>query len=830
MDPSATPLSNSDFRALLATPRADRDAPATPSGFAKPSTPRGPKPDRGKTQSKTHKPAKSFKPKESTGEGEDDEDKDKYRDRAEERRRGVNPDYEGANQLAQVLSTGDVNIRNLSVEETKYLGGDIDHTHLVKGLDYALLQKERNRLKKEVEMPRPPLERNRLEKEEEDSKAATAKKAGSTASASEKASDSTDGPIKRGDLKIRTGVARNVANTLFFPQKCASSVGFHISSVLPASTGLVGMWFHVGSVLPASMWLIGMWFQCASSVGGHIGSVLPASTGLVGMWFHVGSVLPASMWLIGMWFQCASSVGGHIGSVLPASTGLVGMWFHVGSVLPASTGLIGMWFQCASSVGGHIGSVLPASTGLVGMWFHVGSVLPASTGLIGLWFQCASSMGDHIGSVLPASTGLANVTEMYKPFRMAFVYEFDNEEEVFDTDVPTTLRRSKADCPNPPEAVFAGIDTAVLERIAKVMSYIKTTGGKKMRKKEREEMLAANGLGIGSGGRAADATLAPGTLGRHAAGQEPHTAGLTAAAAAADEEDDIFGDAGTDYKPSVSEKKKKALAAAKNAPSGPGLSFEEDMELGDGSEAPQGASLPPGVEPGSAAAYAAAAAAYAYPLPPPPSGAPGPAGGEYGAYGQQGYGYGDAGGAGAAAGGDGMSAAAKEAERWRVRASKTEEKEVDFEESAYAECYPMQAGFVAEVVDSDDEDRAQMDGGKVGKSRYDFETEEEWHQYKETREQAPKAAFQFGVKAGDGRKGGKEMSLEKSRDQKLSSQLGKIQKLMQDKGHDHTDAFAKEAGADTPSRGTPRRGAGGSTPRHTGEDPNLVMGGKRQRI
>lgn len=29
----------------------------------------------------------------------------------------------------------------MSVEETKYLGGDLEHTHLVKGLDYALLQK-----------------------------------------------------------------------------------------------------------------------------------------------------------------------------------------------------------------------------------------------------------------------------------------------------------------------------------------------------------------------------------------------------------------------------------------------------------------------------------------------------------------------------------------------------------------------------------------------------------------------------------------------------------------------------------------------------------------
>lgn len=33
----------------------------------------------------------------------------------------------------------------VTVEESKFLGGDVDHTHLVKGLDYALLQKVRER-------------------------------------------------------------------------------------------------------------------------------------------------------------------------------------------------------------------------------------------------------------------------------------------------------------------------------------------------------------------------------------------------------------------------------------------------------------------------------------------------------------------------------------------------------------------------------------------------------------------------------------------------------------------------------------------------------------
>ena len=46
-------------------------------------------------------------------------------------------------------------------------------------------------------------------------------------------------------------------------------------------------------------------------------------------------------------------------------------------------------------------------------------------------------------------------------------------------------------------------------------------------------------------------------------------------------------------------------------------------------------------------------------------------------------------------------------------------------EDAYEECYPDYGGFTGAVVDSDDEDLSHMDS-KEGKSRYDFETEEQW--------------------------------------------------------------------------------------------------------
>ena len=49
-------------------------------------------------------------------------------------------DYEEASTIVSNLQ-GDVDISKLSEAETKYLGGDMRFTHLVKGLDYALLEK-----------------------------------------------------------------------------------------------------------------------------------------------------------------------------------------------------------------------------------------------------------------------------------------------------------------------------------------------------------------------------------------------------------------------------------------------------------------------------------------------------------------------------------------------------------------------------------------------------------------------------------------------------------------------------------------------------------------
>ena len=69
---------------------------------------------------------------------ERDEEKvdSQYRDRAKERRLGISSEF---------MISEDA-VKDLTVEESKYLGGDMEHTHLVKGLDFALLAKMRSEM------------------------------------------------------------------------------------------------------------------------------------------------------------------------------------------------------------------------------------------------------------------------------------------------------------------------------------------------------------------------------------------------------------------------------------------------------------------------------------------------------------------------------------------------------------------------------------------------------------------------------------------------------------------------------------------------------------
>jgi len=135
------PLSNDDFRKLLATPR--NNVPITAQSHQQEAT------------KKTKKPPPARPP--NNKEAQEDEEEGcgqpsllseiaaKYRDRAAERRSGRQVDQEGIPEDLRAFVDGksgrDVN--TVSYEESKYLGGDEAHTHLVKGLDFALLEKIR---------------------------------------------------------------------------------------------------------------------------------------------------------------------------------------------------------------------------------------------------------------------------------------------------------------------------------------------------------------------------------------------------------------------------------------------------------------------------------------------------------------------------------------------------------------------------------------------------------------------------------------------------------------------------------------------------------------
>ncbi|KAG2488795.1 hypothetical protein HYH03_012595 [Edaphochlamys debaryana] len=644
-------MDNSDFRKLLETPRAERWASETPSRGKAQATPK----PKAEGVQKPHRPKPGFKKPADKGKAADEEEDDgpKYRDRAEERRRGKNLDYEEASAVLSALAgsagpdpglglgglaAGGVDLSRLSEEETKYLGGDMRFTHLVKGLDYALLHKTRTEITKqgpededEEECeggPRPAAAGVGRGEASRDAAARSAAKANTVAAAAAKQ-----------ELKFTTPLARSLYSTLFQPPR-------------------------------------------------------------------------------------------------------------------------------------------------------------------------------------------SNARELYLPRRTAFVYDFDNEDSL-DTDIPTTLRRPKSECPPPQDALFARVDGAVLDRITRIMGYVRTTAdGKRLKRRDRDALL---GLKSDTGPDAAGAEAPLPSPAAPAAPPKP--------AGPVDEDDDIFGDAGTDYRPTRLDKDKGAARDAAGTagsdqnkrPDGSYFGARDTME-----DIPM-----PGTRRGGAAAAAGAEGADAdmdleegeAPAPgpslPPPPGAAGAAAPGYGAaYGADPY-YQQA-----AAGGAYCAAGSGAEPRWRS-AARVKDPEAD--DDAYAECYPGMAGFVGALVDSDDEgaggDLESMDSKQAGKgkTRADFATDEEWQKHKESRETLPRAAFQYGVKRADGRKSHKELEKgavaeSKQQKQKLEGQLKKIERILVDKGHEHTAAFARKP-KDADGMGGAMGGGGGGG--RGDETPSIR---KRQRI
>jgi IK cytokine len=161
---NSQPMTNADFRKLLMTPAAGThrlDASVRSSN--KPSATPSSSSQKFIKQKANHDLVEKRKLKKlyyaslmkEIKEREEELSK-KYRDRAKERREAstsskTSNEHEYFNTTAIYHAVGpelndQVDSRRRLIEESKYLGGDLEHTHLVKGLDYALLQKVRAEL------------------------------------------------------------------------------------------------------------------------------------------------------------------------------------------------------------------------------------------------------------------------------------------------------------------------------------------------------------------------------------------------------------------------------------------------------------------------------------------------------------------------------------------------------------------------------------------------------------------------------------------------------------------------------------------------------------
>eukprot|EP01018_Ginkgo_biloba_P012246 Gb_08082 [translate_table: standard] len=439
-----------------------------------------------------------------------------------------------------------------------------------------------------------------------------------------------------------------------------------------------------------------------------------------------------------------------------------------------------------------------------------------------LTFRTATSKLIYRWIVKPQSINKPN--EMFLPGRTVFVYDMDDE---FSHDIPTTVHRSKADCPAPQETVTVGVDGSVLERIAKIMSYLRLGSSGKVLKKKKKEKAEGRGKGLhpienedgndyeksshaadGPSKKQQNREMLPPPPPRR--GHEEAKEAQQISANTCDGEDDIFEGAGTDYtvpgknqsqSPLSEDMEESPRDGEKQSyfnepvygPAPPSDMTGQDWQQQGGYNAIQGPALPETYQ-GEWQDYP----------PPPPEHHPGQWTSEQLNYSDQ-YMHSQIPDYGMQTPlvppkdprfmtqeekDRGLGSVFKrDDQRLQQRREKdAREKDPNFISESYSECYPGYQEYNREVVDSDDEDDlTKMDMGGRAKGRlhrWDFETEEEWAKYNEQKEAMPKAAFQFGVKMQDGRKTRKQ-----NKDQKLNNELHKINKILDRKKKEKTDSY-----------------------------------------
>uniref|UniRef100_A0A0E0MCE5 RED-like N-terminal domain-containing protein n=1 Tax=Oryza punctata TaxID=4537 RepID=A0A0E0MCE5_ORYPU len=390
--------------------------------------------------------------------------------------------------------------------------------------------------------------------------------------------------------------------------------------------------------------------------------------------------------------------------------------------------------------------------------------------------------------------------EMFLPGRMAFIY---NMEDGLTNDIPTTLHRSKADCPVPEEMVTVSVDGSVLDRIAKIMSYLRLgSSGKVLKKKKKErDTKGNNSLASGDYDEVARPGQTNGSALKHQFEKDmpppppPRNNNLSknekpSVPVARADEDDIFVGDGVDY--SVPNKEMSQSPVSEDMDESPHNHQKQSYFT---EEKPMYGPIPPSdpaqawPQPNGYDAIQAQMVAAGYQ-------------GEWSGYqyGEQQMAYPEQYMQQSAQDYDVLadpnitqdprlmtqadkdrglgSVFKRDDERLKqLREKDSREKDPNFISDSYSECYPGYQEYNHEIAGSDEEDDlSKMDMGGRAKGRlhrWDFETEEEWAKYNDQKEAMPKAAFQFGVKMQDGRKTRKQ-----NKDQKLTNDLHKINKIL----------------------------------------------------
>jgi len=343
--------------------------------------------------------------------------------------------------------------------------------------------------------------------------------------------------------------------------------------------------------------------------------------------------------------------------------------------------------------------------------------------------------------------------ELFLPGRMAFVFDLEDE---FRQELPTTLLRSKEDCPKEVDALAGKIDSVLLEKITKVLNFLRqgSSTHKKLRKKEKA-----------------------------GAAEETKEIKPVPIKPVEEEDDDIFADAGKDYvvttetkvkneedtpketkaeqkepkkelEPPKDEKREDRKKEDRKPDKRDDRDKREDRddrddrrdskrdekrddkkrdEKDDKKDSKDKKAKPTYFQTpaDSDDAYTTAentakraveeAKQLAMQLNPEGT----------------------------------LKEEKKQAEAEQKAKDARAKKEPGFVEDTYSECYPGSYETAMYAYESDEEDITKMDmgGSKKGKlKRWDFDDDESWNEYNDQREAMPKAAFQFGVKMSAGRK------------------------------------------------------------------------------